>query len=57
MSLNSISSWFANNERLTALLIEALGQTLVMVLVSGLIGFIIGIPLGVMLHLSKKVDY
>ncbi|HIF9181865.1 TPA: methionine ABC transporter permease [Photobacterium damselae] len=54
MSLNSISSWFANNERLTALLIEALGQTLVMVLVSGLIGFIIGIPLGVMLHLSKK---
>ncbi|MDD1781451.1 ABC transporter permease [Enterovibrio sp. ZSDZ35] len=55
MSLNiaSISGWFAENERLVNLLIEALGQTLTMVLVSGAIGFLFGIPLGVLLHLSK----
>ncbi|KXF79877.1 methionine ABC transporter permease [Enterovibrio coralii] len=55
MSLNiaSISGWFVENERLVNLLIEALGQTLTMVFVSGAIGFLFGIPLGVLLHLSK----
>ena len=54
MSLDSIITWWQNNQRLTELLIDALGQTLTMVLVAGLIGFIIGIPLGVTLHLTKK---
>ncbi|PSU84013.1 methionine ABC transporter permease [Photobacterium phosphoreum] len=54
MSLNSITTWWQNNQRLTELLIEALGQTLTMVFVAGLIGFVIGIPLGVALHLTKK---
>ncbi|MEZ8141887.1 methionine ABC transporter permease [Enterovibrio norvegicus FF-33] len=55
MSLNiaAISGWFAENERLVGLLIDALGQTLTMVFVSGFIGFVFGIPLGVLLHLSK----
>ncbi|MDD1794409.1 ABC transporter permease [Enterovibrio makurazakiensis] len=55
MSLNiaAISGWFAENERLVSLLIDALGQTLTMVFVSGFIGFVFGIPLGVLLHLSK----
>lgn len=54
MSLDSIFSWWGNNERLIALLVDALGQTLAMVFASGFIGFIFGIPLGVLLHLSKK---
>ncbi|KJG12949.1 methionine ABC transporter permease MetI [Photobacterium carnosum] len=54
MSLDAITTWWQSNQRLTELLIEALGQTLTMVLVSGLIGFVIGIPLGVALHLTKK---
>ncbi|WP_058120385.1 methionine ABC transporter permease [Photobacterium kishitanii] len=54
MSLDSITTWWQSNQRLTELLIDALGQTLTMVLVSGLIGFLIGIPLGVALHLTKK---
>jgi len=54
MSLNSILVWWGGNERLIALLIDALGQTLAMVFASGLVGFIFGIPLGVLLHLSKK---
>lgn len=54
MSLNSILSWWASNERLIALLTDALGQTLAMVFASGVIGFVFGIPLGVLLHLSKK---
>ncbi|WP_325893550.1 methionine ABC transporter permease [Grimontia sp. NTOU-MAR1] len=55
MSLNiaAVSSWFAENERLVGLLIDALGQTLTMVFVSGAIGFLFGIPLGVLLHLTK----
>ena len=54
MSLDSLFNWWANNERLIALLIEALQQTLAMVFASGFIGFLFGIPLGVLLHLSKK---
>ncbi len=53
MLLDSIATWWQTNERLVQLLIEALGQTLTMVLASGLIGFILGIPLGVALHLTK----
>ncbi|WP_305403242.1 methionine ABC transporter permease [Photobacterium leiognathi] len=54
MSLNDLTLWWQQNTRLIDLLIEALGQTLTMVFVSGLIGFVIGIPLGVTLHLTKK---
>ncbi|WP_419239333.1 methionine ABC transporter permease [Photobacterium leiognathi] len=54
MSLNDLTLWWQQNPRLIDLLIEALGQTLTMVFVSGLIGFVIGIPLGVTLHLTKK---
>ncbi|WP_318475744.1 methionine ABC transporter permease [Photobacterium leiognathi] len=54
MSLNDLTLWWQKNTRLIDLLIEALGQTLTMVFVSGLIGFVIGIPLGVTLHLTKK---
>ncbi|KJF92999.1 methionine ABC transporter permease [Photobacterium angustum] len=54
MSLNDLTLWWQQNTRLIDLLIEALGQTLIMVFVSGLIGFVIGIPLGVILHLTKK---
>tara|TARA_R110001583_G_scaffold17482_3_gene70670 strand:+ start:1811 stop:2497 length:687 start_codon:yes stop_codon:yes gene_type:complete len=54
MSFNTITTWWAENTRLIELLIDSLGQTLVMVFSSGLIGFIVGIPLGVLLHLSKK---
>ncbi|WP_028864594.1 methionine ABC transporter permease [Psychromonas aquimarina] len=54
MSLNSAADWWAANERLVYLLIDALGQTLAMVFSSGFIGFALGIPLGVLLHLSKK---
>ena len=55
MSLNlaAVSGWFAENERLVGLLVDALGQTLTMVFVSGVIGFLFGIPLGVLLHLTK----
>ena len=54
MSLNDLTLWWQQNTRLMDLLIEALGQALTMVFVSGLIGFVIGIPLGVTLHLTKK---
>ena len=54
MSLDLFFNWWAGNERLIDLLIDALGQTLAMVFASGFIGFIFGIPLGVLLHLSKK---
>ncbi|WP_318500006.1 methionine ABC transporter permease [Photobacterium leiognathi] len=54
MSINDLTLWWQQNTRLIDLLIEALGQTLTMVFVSGLIGFVIGIPLGVTLHLTKK---
>ncbi|MGF1732929.1 methionine ABC transporter permease [Photobacterium kasasachensis] len=53
MLLESIANWWQANERLTYLLIDALGETLVMVFASGLIGFVIGIPAGVALHLTK----
>ncbi len=53
MLLDTITTWWQTNERLVQLLIEALGQTLTMVLASGLIGFVLGIPLGVALHLTK----
>ncbi len=49
----SLNSWWENNQRLISLLIESLGETLIMVFGSGLMGFIIGIPVGVVLHLSK----
>ncbi|WP_299020282.1 methionine ABC transporter permease [uncultured Photobacterium sp.] len=54
MLLESIANWWLANERLTYLLIGALGETLVMVFASGLIGFAIGIPAGVALHLTKE---
>ncbi|HEY5716682.1 MAG TPA: methionine ABC transporter permease [Psychromonas sp.] len=54
MSVDTTLSWWSNNERLIQLLIDSLGQTLVMVFVSGFIGFAVGIPIGVLLHLSKK---
>ena len=53
MSFDFFTAWFVNHERLIQLLIDALGQTLTMVFVSGAIGFLFGIPLGVLLHLSK----
>lgn len=54
MSLNALTTWWAENTRLIELLVDSLGQTVVMVFTSGLIGFAIGIPLGVLLHLTKK---
>ena len=54
MSLDSMVSWWTGNERLIALLFDALQQTLAMVFAAGLIGFLFGIPLGVLLHISKK---
>ena len=54
MSLDLFFNWWANNERLIALLVDALGQTLAMVFASGFIGFLFGIPLGVLLHLTKR---
>ncbi|GHA59902.1 methionine ABC transporter permease [Photobacterium aphoticum] len=54
MWLDSLTTWWTQNERLIQLLIDALGQTLVMVLASGIIGFLIGIPVGVALHLTKE---
>ena len=54
MLLESISNWWQANERLIQLLINALGETLVMVFASGLIGFAIGIPAGVALHVTKE---
>lgn len=53
MWLDSLTLWWADNQRLVELLIDALGQTLIMVFASGLIGFAIGIPVGVALHLTK----
>ncbi|MGF1726007.1 methionine ABC transporter permease [Photobacterium nomapromontoriensis] len=54
MLLESLTLWWNENDRLVQLLIDALGQTLVMVFASGLIGFLIGIPVGVALHLTKN---
>jgi len=54
MSLNLLTTWWSENTRLIELLVDSLGQTIVMVFTSGFIGFAIGIPLGVLLHLSKK---
>lgn len=54
MSLESLTLWWNENDRLVQLLVDALGQTLVMVFASGLIGFLIGIPVGVALHLTKS---
>lgn len=54
MSIDTALSWWSNNERLMQLLIDALGETLAMVFVSGFVGFAVGIPIGVVLHLSKK---
>lgn len=54
MSFNAVTTWWAGNTRLIELLVDSLGQTLVMVFTSGFIGFALGIPLGVLLHLSKK---
>jgi len=54
MSLDSIIGWWTGNERLIALLFDALQQTLAMVFAAGLIGFLFGIPLGVLLHTTKK---
>ncbi|KLV08526.1 methionine ABC transporter permease [Photobacterium aquae] len=53
MWLDSLTLWWADNQRLVELLIDALGQTLIMVFASALIGFAIGIPVGVALHLTK----
>ncbi|WP_022941649.1 methionine ABC transporter permease [Psychromonas hadalis] len=54
MSFNAVVTWWTENTRLIELLVDSLGQTLVMVFTSGFIGFALGIPLGVLLHLSKK---
>ena len=54
MSLNAVATWWTENTRLIELLVDSLGQTLTMVIVSGLLGFVFGIPLGVLLHISKK---
>jgi len=54
MSLNAVATWWSENTRLIELLVDSLGQTLTMVIVSGLLGFVFGIPLGVLLHISKK---
>lgn len=54
MSLDMVITWWTENTRLIELLVDSLGQTLVMVFTSGFIGFAIGIPLGVLLHLSKS---
>jgi D-methionine transport system permease protein len=54
MSFDSVSSWWEGHEGLLQLLLEALGETVAMVLASGFIGFAIGIPVGIVLHLSKK---
>lgn len=55
MSLNiaSFSAWLTEHEALIQLLIQALGQTLTMVFVSGFFSFILGVPLGILLHLTK----
>jgi len=54
MLFNTLATWWSENTRLIELLVDSLGQTIVMVFTSGFIGFAIGIPLGVLLHLSKK---
>ncbi|MEI6897489.1 MAG: methionine ABC transporter permease [Psychromonas sp.] len=54
MSFNSVTTWWVENPRLIELLVDSLGQTVVMVFTSGFIGFVFGIPIGVLLHLSKK---
>jgi len=54
MSFNTVTTWWTENTRLIELLVDSLGQTMVMVFTAGLIGFTVGIPLGVLLHLSKK---
>lgn len=54
MSIDTFFTWWANNDRLIDLLINALGQTLTMVFSAGFIGFAFGIPIGVLLHISKK---
>lgn len=54
MWFNTMTMWWTENTRLIELLVDSLGQTLVMVFTSGFIGFALGIPLGVLLHLSKK---
>jgi D-methionine transport system permease protein len=54
MSLDIVIDWWINNERLIDLLVNALGQTITMVLTAGFVGCIFGIPLGVLLHLSKE---
>ena len=54
MWLNTVVTWWTENTRLIELLIDSLGETIVMVFTSGFIGFAVGIPLGVLLHLSKK---
>jgi D-methionine transport system permease protein len=53
MSFNTVTTWWTGNTRLIELLVDSLGETLVMVFTSGFIGFAVGIPLGVLLHLSK----
>lgn len=54
MSFDSMLSWWEGHEGLLQLLLEALGETVAMVLASGLAGFAVGIPVGIVLHLSKK---
>jgi len=54
MWIESLTSWWTANQRLTFLLLEALWDTIVMVGVSGFVGFLFGIPFGVLLHLTKK---
>lgn len=51
--LASIANFFALHERMFWFLLDALGQTLLMVVSAGFIGFLLGFPLGILLHLTK----
>ncbi|KUJ00204.1 methionine ABC transporter permease [Vibrio sp. MEBiC08052] len=50
MSINLIVDWISQNNHL---ILNATGQTVYMVAISGLVGFLVGIPLGVILHITK----
>lgn len=54
MSLDTLLNWWADNQRLIDLLINASIETITMVFAAGIIGLLFGIPLGVLLHLTKE---
>ncbi|MGL5335640.1 MAG: methionine ABC transporter permease [Enterovibrio sp.] len=53
LDLATVTQFFALHERMFWLLLDALGQTLLMVATAGFIGFLLGFPLGILLHLTK----